>query len=203
MDKLDKYIFLFKRPELLNDEKRFLVNIAYILLVIRTNPKLLLYDPDTDKYGRIKINIKSYLVYKRKLDMNSLDDDIINYISCAVMYKLGYFSLSNTFLTINEYIDELKRFQSTWDIDIDQIKKYIIEYIQRIMDYIQKLTIVIAFHYINHKNNKPTDDIDIPTMIDDDNYKSHPIFANMSDNLLESMLLKIGYADPYFISKLQ
>ena len=91
MDKLDKYIFLFKRPELLNDEKRFLVNIAYILLVIRTNPKLLLYDPDTDKYGRIKINIKSYLVYKRKLNMNSLDNDIINYISCAVMYKLGYF----------------------------------------------------------------------------------------------------------------
>lgn len=203
MDKIDKYIFLFKRPELLNDEKRFLINIAYILLVIRTNPKLLLYDPDTDKYGRIKINIKSYLVYKRKLYMNSLDDDIINYISCAVMYKLGYFSLSNTFLTIDEYIDELKRFQSTWDIDIDQIKKYIIEYIQRIMDYIQKLTIVIAFHYINHKNNKPTDDIDIPTMIDDDNYKSHPIFANMSDNLLESMLLKIGYADSYFISKLQ
>ena len=203
MDKLDKYIFLFKRPELLNDEKRFLVNIAYILLVIRTNPKLLLYDPDTDKYGRIKINIKSYLVYKRKLNMNSLDDDIINYISCAVMYKLGYFSLSNTFPTIDEYIDELKTFQSTWDIDIDQIKKYIIEYTQRIMDYIQKLTIVIAFHYINHKNNKPTDDIDIPTMIDDDNYKSHPIFANMSDNQLESMLLKIGYADPYFISKLQ
>ena len=203
MDKLDKYIFLFKRPELLNDEKRFLVNIAYILLVIRTNPKLLLYDPDTDKYGRIKINIKSYLVYKRKLNMNSLDDDIINYISCAVMYKLGYFSLSNAFLTIDEYIDELKTFQSTWDIDIDQIKKYIIEYTQRIIDYIQKLTIVIAFHYINHKNNKPTDDIDIPTMIEDDNYKSHPIFANMSDNLLESMLLKIGYADPYFISKLQ
>jgi hypothetical protein len=203
MDKLDKYIFLFKRPELLNDEKRFLVNIAYILLVIRTNPKLLLYDPDTDKYGRIKINIKSYLVYKRKLNMNSLDDDIINYISCAVMYKLGYFSLSNTFPTIDEYIDELKTFQSTYDIDIDQIKKYIIEYTQRIMDYIQKLTIVIAFHYINHKNNKPTDDIDIPTMIDDDNYKSHPIFVNMSDNLLESMLLKIGYADLYFISKLQ
>lgn len=203
MGKLDKYTFLFKQPELLNDEKRFLVNIAYILLVIRTNPKLLLYDPDTDKYGRIQINIKSYLVYKRKLNMNSLDDDIINYISCAVMYKLGYFSLSNTFPAIDEYIDELKTFQSTWDIDIDQIKKYIIEYTQRIMDYIQKLTIVIAFHYINHKNNKPTDDIDIPTMIDDDNYKSHPIFANMSDNLLESMLLKIGYADPYFISKLQ
>lgn len=54
MDKLDKYIFLFKRPELLNDEKRFLVNIAYILLVIRTNPKLLLYDPDTDNMVELK-----------------------------------------------------------------------------------------------------------------------------------------------------
>jgi len=198
-----KYTFLFKRPELLNNEDKYLMNIAYILLYVLIANRLSQYDSDIDNDNRILTNNYSYLVHKCKLNMNSLDKSIIIFILHNTIYKLGNFPLFDVYPAIDEYIDDLypDESNSVWDINKKEIKYCIIEYTQKLISCVQKLTIIIALHYINRgkssdKKIKPLN------IIDEDNYNNYPILDSMNDDLLKYMLIKIGYAGLHLIPEI-
>lgn len=198
-----KYTFLFKRPELLNDETRYLMNIAHILLYVLITNRLSQYDSDIDNDSRILTNTYLYLVHKCKLNMNSLDKSIIIFILHNTMYKLGNFPLFDVYPHIDEYIDDLyvDESDSVRNIDKKEIKYFIIEYTQKLINCIQKMAIIITLHYINRgkysdKKTKPL------SIIDEDNYNSYPILDSMNDELLKYMLMKIGYAGLHLIPEL-
>lgn len=198
-----KYTFLFKRPELLNDETRYLMNIAYILLYVLITNRLSQYDSDIDNDSHILTNNYSYLVHKCKLDMNSLDKSIIIFILHNTIYKLGNFPFFDVYPHIDEYIDDLyiDKSDSVLDIDKKEIKHCIIEYTQKLINCIQKMAIIIALHYINRSNSSDKK-IKPLNIIDEDNYNNYPILDSMNDDLLKYMLIKIGYAGLHLIPEL-
>lgn len=198
-----KYTFLFKRPELLNDETRYLMNIAYILLYVLIANRLSQYDLDIDNDSHILTNNYSYLVHKCKLDMNSLDKSIIIFILHNTIYKLGNFPFFDVYPYIDEYIDDLyiDKSDSALDIDKKEIKYCIIEYTQKLINCIQKMAIIITLHYINRSNSSDKK-IKPLNIIDEDNYNDYPILDSMNDDLLKHMLIKIGYAGLHLIPEL-
>lgn len=200
-----KYTFLFKRPELLNNEDKYLMNIAHILLCILITNRSSQYDSDIDNDNRIIINTYSYLVHKCKLDMNSLDKSIIIFILHNTMYKLGNFPLFNVYPDIDEYIDDLytDESDSVWDINKKEIKYCIIEYTQKLISCVQKLTIIITLHYYYDNCGKSSDKKIRPlNIIDKDTYNSYPILDIINDDLLKYMLMKIGYAGSHLLPEL-
>lgn len=90
-----------------------------------------------------------------------------------------------------------------WDINKKEIKYCIIEYTQKLISCVQKLTIIITLHYYYDNHDKSSDKKIRPlNIIDKDNYNSYPILDIINDDLLKYMLMKIGYAGSHLLPEL-
>ena len=178
-----EYSIFFDRPSVFakDKEEKILKDIALSLLIKLAQADLL-YEGDEDKAEIVNQGVLSILD-KYKLNLLIIDKDIMSFIADKAISKFSYYSLTRPGIEVYDYVDALeKEYIYHFTFDKFVIRQMIHKYIQKIVDYMHKFTVVAALNHINKSGMK-------------DSFKNSN-FVKLLENevALEKMLVKVGYS---------
>lgn len=178
-----EYSIFFDRPSVFakGKEEKILKDIALSLLIKLVQADLL-YESDEDKAEIVNQGVLSILD-KYKLNLLIIDKDIMSFIADKAISKFSYYSLTRPGIEVYDYVDALeKEYIYHFTFDKFVIRQMIHKYIQKIVDYMHKFTVVAALNHINKSGMK-------------DSFKNSN-FVKLLENevALEKMLVKVGYS---------
>lgn len=178
-----EYSIFFDRPSVFakDKEEKILKDIALSLLIKLAQADLL-YEGDEDKAEIVNQGVLAILD-KYKLNLLIIDKDIMSFIADKAISKFSYYSLTRPCIKVYDYVDALeKKYREHFTVDKFVVRQMIHKYIQKIVDYMHKFTVVAAFNYINKYERK-------------DSFNNTD-FVKLLENeaALEKMLVKVGYS---------
>ena len=134
-------------------EEKILKDIALSLLIKLAQADLL-YESDEDKAEIVNQGVLAILD-KYKLNLLIIDKDIMSFIADKAISKFSYYSLTRPCIKVYDYVDALeKKYREHFTVDKFVVRQMIHNYIQKIVDYMHKFTVVAALNHINNNEMK-------------------------------------------------
>ena len=178
-----EYNIFFDRPSVFakDKEEKILKDIALSLFIKLTQADLL-HEGDEDKAEIVNQGVLAILD-KYKLNLLIIDKDIMSFIADKAISKFSYYSLTRPCIKVYDYVDALeKKYREHFTVDKFVVRQMIHKYIQKIVDYMHKFTVVAALNHIN--NNEMKDSFN----------KADFVKLLENEAALEKMLVKVGYS---------